>query len=235
MINGKLGYDGSIVWLYGRATMQDTYNTNVEYHCANGSQFNTESGSQTNIKTRCQWNKKWSPYHDSLPQCVVTHCIVPFTIPEDTFLEEVTSAWTLVGEDKLYRCQGMKSDGTHTRFWETDRTKSTFQMKCMPDGSYQFEGKRENWPTCLEGEQNKTKLFKPNSSDILCKNLPPIIPTDPEYSIETVPGVRDLVADDGAVTVTSMIYPALERTQDYRMNSTMENTDIPRNYMANLT
>ena len=35
--------------------------------------------------------------------------------------------------------------------------------------------------------------------------------------------------------VTSMVYPALERTQDYRMNSTMENTDIPRNYMANLT
>ena len=159
MINGKLGYTGSRAWLYDSATLQETYNTSVEYHCANGSQFNTESGNRTHIQTRCRWNKKWSPYHDSLPPCVVTHCIEPFTIPEDTFLEEVTSAWTLVGEDKLYRCQGMTSDGTHTRFWETDRTKSTFQMKCMPDGSYQFEGKRENWPTCLEGEQNKTKLF----------------------------------------------------------------------------
>ena len=43
------------------------------------------------------------------------------------------------------------------------------------------------------------------------------------------------MADDGAVIVTSMVYPALDRTQDYRMNSTMKNTDIPRNYMANLT
>ena len=72
-------------------------------------------------------------------------------------------------------------------------------------------------------------------SDILCDTLPPKIPSNIEYSIETVPGVRDLVADDGAVIVTSMVYPALERTQDYRMNSTMEDTDIPRNYMANLT
>ena len=155
MINGELGQDGSIVWLYGRESLQETYNTSVEYRCANGSQFDTESGSQTSIQARCQWNKKWSPYHDSLPQCVVTHCIVPFTIPEDTFLEEVTSAWTLVGEDKHYRCQGTQSDGTPTRFWETDRTKSTMQIKCLPDGSYQFEDKRENWPTCLEGKKKK--------------------------------------------------------------------------------
>ena len=74
-----------------------------------------------------------------------------------------------------------------------------------------------------------------NSPDILCESLPPKIPTNTEYSIETVPGVRDLVADDGAVMVTSLVYPALERTQDYRMNSTMKDTDIPRNYMANLT
>jgi hypothetical protein len=82
---------------------------------------------------------------------VVTHCIQPFSIPEDSFLEELTSAWTEVGKHKQYRCQKMKQDGTHTMFWESDRSKSTFQMKCLPDGSFQFEDQRENWPTCLEG------------------------------------------------------------------------------------
>ena len=151
IINGQSGFDGSISWLYGGEDLQDTYNTSVEYRCANGSQFLTDSGNYQYLRTRCQWNKQWAPYHDTLPNCVVTHCIQPFSIPEDSFLEELTSAWTEVGKHKQYRCQKMKQDGTHTMFWESDRSKSTFQMKCLPDGSFQFEDQRENWPTCLEG------------------------------------------------------------------------------------
>ena len=131
--------------------MQDTYNTFVKYSCANGSQFDTESGYTTSVQTRCQWNKEWAPYHGTLPACVVTHCIEPFPIPEDSYLEQVSSTWTAVGEQKQYRCKGMESDGKHTRFWESDHTKSTFQMKCLPDGSFQFEDERNNWPTCIEG------------------------------------------------------------------------------------
>ena len=153
IINGEDGFDGSITWISPAAELQDTYNTWVEYKCADGSQFDTDStpeGLALSLRTRCQWDKQWAPY-SSLPSCVVTHCIQPFVIPEDSFLEEVTSDWTEVGAKKEYRCQGMKADGTHTRFWEEDRTKSTFDMLCLPDGTFQFEDKRSNWPTCLEG------------------------------------------------------------------------------------
>ena len=151
IINGQSGFNGSIARLYGSTDMQDTYNTSVKYQCANGSQFDTESGYKKSVQTRCQWNKEWAPYHGTLPACVVTHCIEPFPIPEDSYLEQVSSTWTAVGEQKQYRCKGMESDGKHTRFWESDHTKSTFQMKCLPDGSFQFEDERNNWPTCIEG------------------------------------------------------------------------------------
>ena len=154
IINGQDGFDGSITWISPANELQDTYDTWVEYKCADGSQFDTDStpeGLAISLRTRCQWNKEWAPY-SSLPPCVVTHCVQPFVIPEDSFLEEITSDWTEVGAKKEYRCQGMKADGTHTRFWESDRTKSSFEMLCLPDGSYKFVDKRDNWPTCLEGD-----------------------------------------------------------------------------------
>ena len=129
-----------------------------------------------------------------------------------------------MGSKKEYRCQGMKSDGTHTRFWESDRTKSTFDMLCLPDGTFQFEDKRSNWPTCLEGEDDIFQ-FSYFSSDIICKKYPPKIPTHTEYT---------LISDDGTVDTNSLSYPSLQSHQS-TLNSTMQDTDIPRNYMANLT
>ena len=150
-VNGLPGFEGAIRWLGGAPDLQDTYNTWVEYTCADGSQFDTASGLEVSLRTRCQWDKQWAPYHTSLPRCKITHCVQPFLIPEDSFLEEVTSSWTPVGKDKDYRCQGTKADGTHTMFWETDRSKSTFKIRCLEDGTFNFKDLRTNWPTCLEG------------------------------------------------------------------------------------
>ena len=150
-INGTFGFDGSIEWLYGAPDLQETYNTWVEYRCADGSQFDTDNdnvGDTVSLRSRCQWDKTWSL--PSLPPCYVTQCVLPFPLPPDTYLEELTDAWTNVNSNKEYRCQN-ETGGVATMFWESDRTKSTFSMSCKPDGTYDFNGARENWPTCLTG------------------------------------------------------------------------------------
>jgi hypothetical protein len=150
-INGTFGFDGSITWLSGAADLQDTYNTKVEYRCANGSQFDTDDdgkGDKVFLQSRCQWDKTWSLA--SLPPCHVTHCVAPYPVPGDTALEALTAAWTMVGDEKEHRCQD-PIGGVPTMFWESDRTKSTFSMTCLSDGTYQFEDIRENWPTCIQG------------------------------------------------------------------------------------
>ena len=149
--------NGTITWLNG-TEFQETYDTYVKYKCQNGSQFDTDKdkkGDSISVTTRCQWNKKWAPYA-ALPECIVTHCVEPFEIPDETFLEEVTSNWTEINEFKQYRCKGMKEDGTHTRFWETDRAKSTFEFFCNPSGYFTYE----EWPICLEGNQNIVEILK---------------------------------------------------------------------------
>ena len=113
--------NGSINWLNG-TEYDDTYDNYVRYACVNGSQFDTDDdgdGDNITVQTRCQWNKIWAPFA-KLPQCKITHCVQPFPIPEDSFLEEVTSSWTKINKNKEYRCRG-KVNGTHTRFWESDR------------------------------------------------------------------------------------------------------------------
>ena len=62
--------------------------------------------------------------------------------------------------------------------------------------------------------------------DITCIEEPPEIPTHTEYT---------LAKDDGTVFINSLVYPAYTRPYDTAMNSTMNRTLIPRNYMANLT
>ena len=99
------------------------------------------------MSTRCQWDKQWSSHSLPLPACQITHCVHPFPIPAEAHLEEVTEAWTGVNKSKEYECKG-KEGGRHTRFWETDRALSTFQMFCRPDGYFEWK----DWPTCLEGE-----------------------------------------------------------------------------------
>ena len=99
------------------------------------------------VETRCQWDKQWAAHSLPLPACKITHCVSPFPIPPGAHLEELTAAWTAVNTNKEYQCQGKEAD-THTRFWETDRTQSTFQMFCRADGYYEWR----DWPTCVEGE-----------------------------------------------------------------------------------
>ena len=134
----------------------DYYLAEVEYGCVNGSQFDTDNngfGDSYRIINKCLWNQTWSPYPE-LPDCKITHCVDPFDIPDHTMLEEKihnTVSWTRVGQNKTYRCQGILDDGTHTRFFEHDRSLSEFNMLCLPDGTFDFDNKTENWPVCLEG------------------------------------------------------------------------------------
>ena len=151
IVNGESGHDGFITYLDGAVELEDTYDTKVEYRCANGSQFVLDTGTNISIRSRCQWNKQWSPFNTSLPPCVVTHCVQTLPIPQDTFLEELENEWVLVGQDKQYQCRGRRQDGTHSRFWENNRSKSTFSMTCLEDGTFDFVNLRINWPTCLEG------------------------------------------------------------------------------------
>ena len=158
-VNAEPGFDGSATWLNGASTGQETYNTSIEYACAEGSQFDTngtKEGNKWTLRTRCQWDKSWSPYNATLqlPQCVITHCTKPFSIPSDTFLEELTSDWTYVKETKKYQCKDQMTVGDqtfHTRFWESDRTRSTFEILCKEDGSFDFDNQRSSWPTCIKG------------------------------------------------------------------------------------
>ena len=214
MVNGREGYDGSITWMYGAAKDSDTYNTTVEYTCANGSQFDTDGDGQGNsgaIQSRCQWDKTWSQ-QNPLPPCFVTHCIVPFSIPNDTFLMEITSTPTRVNQRKQYECIGKLNETHHTRFLESDRTRSTFDMLCLPNGAFAFDNLRSSWPTCLE--------------DVLCDEMPPLVPTHEVYT---------LPSDDGIVQVQAVEYPQMTRT-DVIYNSTQTNSSwLPRNYMTNLT
>ena len=59
-----------------------------------------------------------------------------------------------------------------------------------------------------------------------CTDKPPNVPSHEEYTIPTY---------DGTVLINSLTYPALERTTNDLANSSRASTDLPRNYMANLT
>ena len=140
--------NGSRVWLSPGSELQETYNTNITYSCQDGSQFDTDgdgAGDSLSVTIRCQWNKQWAP-HTSLPPCYVTHCVEPFNIPEETNLEEVSSAWTEINRNKEYQCKN-KIAGVPTMFWTSDRSRSTWQLPCRPDGYFTWA----EWPICLAG------------------------------------------------------------------------------------
>ena len=157
--------NGTRVWLTG-ADGDDSYATNIEYGCVDGSQFDTTDdsvGDSLTVEITCEWRKKWSPW-PSLPPCIITHCVQPFPIPDITMLEEVTSEWTPINTEKVYRCKGMdKANNVHTRFFEKDRSLSSFSMTCLPNGHYQFVNDLDNWPVCLEGDYS-CSLAKINKS-----------------------------------------------------------------------
>ena len=44
------------------------------------------------------------------------------------------------------KLQGAKVDGSPTRFWESDRSKSTFNIACQADGTFDFDNSTESWP-----------------------------------------------------------------------------------------
>ena len=112
-----------------------------------------------------QWRKAWSPW-PTLPPCVITHCVDPFPIPEDSDLEEAQPnwiTWTPINTEKLYQCTGSYMEGAqriHTKFFESDRSLSSFTMMCKSDGSFQFENVRSQWPTCLEGKARNLIIYR---------------------------------------------------------------------------
>ena len=180
------------------------------YRCTAGSKFDTDEngvGDADHVDTWCRWDEVWHPW-TSLPPCVITHCISPPAIPADAGLRAVSSGWTSINTHKQYDCG--RQWGRYTGFWSTDRSRSTFSILCKSDGNYDFVNDRDNWPTCLQ--------------DVTCP-LPPEIPTHPDYS---------LADDDGYVSYQSLMYPQLTR-RDSSVNSTHNNTALPRNYAANLT
>ena len=65
-------------------------------------------------------------------------------------------------------------------------------------------------------------LFYP---DVTCSPGPPEIPSHSEYSRPE---------DDGWVRINSVEYPALVITKDKVVNSSLDNTLLPRNYNASL-
>ena len=137
-LNGSSSWEG-----------ERSYNSSVSYLCQDGSQFDTDgdgTGDTVSVSVRCQWSKVWSS--TSLPTCLVTHCVHPFPIPDYSNLEETSSVWTPVNTYKEYQCRG-KTGGLHTRFWESDRSQSTFRVFCRTDGLFEWR----DWPTCLEGEK----------------------------------------------------------------------------------
>ena len=145
--------NGTRIWQNG-IEGQDSYDTNIRYGCVDGSQFDTNKdlvGDSITLDIVCQWRKEWSPWPE-LPACIITHCVDPFPIPDHTELEEETPEWTPINTNKTYRCNGMKSDNVHTKFFENERRLSSFNMKCLPNGLYQFVDEIDNWPVCLEGK-----------------------------------------------------------------------------------
>ena len=186
----------------------ETYGTVAAYHCQDGSQFDTNSdgvGDSVSVWSRCQWNKVWDL--PVLPDCFITHCVHPFPIPANSSLEEISPAWTPVKTSKEYQCQGKEGE-RHTMFWETDRSRSTHQIFCREDGYFQWT----DWPTCI--------------ADVTCSPDPPVIPSHREYTRQEY---------DGTVTVDSVEYPSLVRTENLVLTSLTNNTLLAKNYMANLT
>ena len=143
--------NGKLVWLYSEDGT-DEYLTSVRYECVNGSQFDTNNdtiGDSFYIYNVCLWNKNWAPW-PVLPPCVITHCVEPFLPPEDTFLEEKNSVWTPINLEKWYECAEKSENGNHTRFFESDRSITSFSMTCKEDGTFDFVNERDKWPTCLD-------------------------------------------------------------------------------------
>ena len=64
-------------------------------------------------------------------------------------------------------------------------------------------------------------------SDITCSPDPPVIPSHSEYT--------NRPEYDGTVTVDSLEYPSLVRTEALVLTSLTNNTLLAKNYMANLT
>ena len=143
--------NGVRTWING-IEFKETYGTKVSYQCVKGSQFDTNGdgkGNSLSIVTECMWNKTWTPW-SVLPKCVITHCVDPFQIPSNTSLEESSSAWTEINRNKEYRCSRMQN-GKHTQFFQYDRSKSSFSMRCLENGTFDFLNSTEHWPICLEG------------------------------------------------------------------------------------
>ena len=64
------------------------------------------------------------------------------------------------------------------------------------------------------------------SLDIICDKEPPSILTDTEYTIAKY---------DGTATMSNVSFPSLTRTVKLKVTSTVQKSELPRNYNTNLT
>ena len=72
-----------------------------------------------------------------------------------TDLEESSPEWTPVNTKKEYRCKdsiGDDSNRVHTKFFEYDRSRSSFEFYCLTNGSYDFHNDTHHWPVCYAGK-----------------------------------------------------------------------------------
>ena len=52
----------------------------------------------------------------------------------------------------IYQNRVLAQPLAHTRFLETDRSLSTFSLRCREDGTFAFNETTDQWPRCLQGE-----------------------------------------------------------------------------------
>ena len=51
----------------------------------------------------------------------------------------------------IYQNRALAQPPAHTRFLETDRSVSTFSLRCREDGTFAFNQTTDQWPRCLQG------------------------------------------------------------------------------------
>ena len=203
-------------------------------------QISSEHIAQSDVKLKpllsfsCLWSKVWDPF-PSLPPCVITHCVDPPDLPPQFSLAEDTSEWTEVGQTKDYTCIGgnrlqpssLKSSdqviGTGSR--TVLRQLITFpvlrlEQSCLMESGQTVLRVCKSFSAC--------NILSQSIADIICTEEPPTIPHDDEYN-------QSMEKDDGHLTVQHYIYPDLSSPYDGLHLSTLNQSEIPRNYMANLT
>ncbi|XP_059083342.1 sushi, von Willebrand factor type A, EGF and pentraxin domain-containing protein 1-like [Tigriopus californicus] len=126
--------DGTISYLNNADFGDDNYGISAEYRCPVGKTFATN---QSALTTLCQWNKTWTL--TSLPECLISHCVNPPSLPTTTYLEDrLLNEMTRINQNRTYHCR-------HDSSFETDNNRNSFDLLCRQDGTFEDA----NWPRCV--------------------------------------------------------------------------------------